>query len=292
MPKITAPQTPTADDEELPQTAVRERESVRILREQQIRQSQSLADYVEDDEPQNPPAQGDQWEKRYGDLRRHAQKKDQESGKRIRDLEVQIGQLQQAANRPMPTTREELDAWKAQYPQVAAIIETLADERAAARTSTLETQIGGLSDELAETKKERAYAQLKALVPDIEDVAGSPEWKAWLLELPKSVQDITNNTEDPFELAKMINKFKSEQARPAQASGRPKANATGVLEAAVRGGAGSGPSRQQPYKFTVRQIEKMTPQEFEKYEAEIDEARKGGMILDDSSRKVYHTDYR
>lgn len=292
MPKNATPQQPTVDDEELPQTAVTERESVRILRERNTQQQQSLADYAEEDEPQAPSQQGEQWEKRYGDLRRHAQKKDQEANKRIRDLEVQIGQLQQAANRPMPTTREELDAWKAQYPQVAAIIETLADERAAARTNTLEQQLGGLSEELAETKKERAYAQLKALVPDIEDVADSPEWKAWLSDLPKSVQDITNNTDDPFELAKMVNKFKAEQNRGQPAQRKTKTDTTGVLEAAVRGGGGQGTSRQQPYKFTVRQIEKMQPHEFEKFETEIDEARKAGLILDDSSRKVYHTDYR
>lgn len=287
MTKNAAPQTPTADDEELPQTGVRERESVRILREQQqSRNAQELAAYADDE----PAPQGDVWEKRYGDLRRHAQKKEQELNKRVKDMELQVAQLSQAANRPMPTTREELDAWKAQYPQVAAIIETLADERAAARTSTLEQQLGGLSDELAETKKERAYAQLKALVPDVEEIAGSPEWQAWLRELPQSVQDICNNTEDPFELAKMVNKFKMEQSK-GQPAMKQKKDSTGVLEAAIRGG-GAGASRQQPYKFTVMQIKAMSPQDFEKFETEIDEARKAGLILDDSSRKVYHTDYQ
>lgn len=289
MTKNTAPQSPTADDE-LPPTAVKERESIRILREQQ----NTLAGYAEDesDPPSPGQSQGDVWEKRYGDLRRHAQRKEQDFTKKIKDMEAQVTQLQQAVNRPMPKNKEELEAWKSQYPEIAAIIETLVDERAAIRTKQLESQLGGLSEELDETKKERAYAQLKALVPDIEELLKTPEWQAWFSGFPDSIQQQINSSDDPYEVAKMVNKFKTATTSQQPTKAKSKSEGVSVLDTAVRntGSAGTNP-RANSYKFTVNQIKAMSPQEYEKLEPQIDEARAQGLIMDDSQRKVYHTDY-
>ena len=285
MTKNATPQQPTVDDEDLPQTAVKERDSIRMLRESS---QATLAGFVEDDQPEPQ----DNWEKRYGDLRRHAQKKEQEAAKRMKDLEMQIAQLQSAVNRPMPKTKEELEAWKAQYPEVAAIMETLIDERASVKTKQLEQQLGGLSNELESTKKDRAYAQLKALVPDIEEIVSTPEWNAWFAEFPESIQEQVNQSDDPTEVAKMVKKFKASQAAKVPADMAKPKPSTSVLEASVRN-TGSQPSSRNPaFKFTTTQIKNMHPKEFERLEGEIEQARKDGMILDDGGRKVYHTDYR
>lgn len=283
MPKAPTPQSkPTVDDDELPKTAVKERDSVRLLREQQ-----TLAAYADpDDTPQI-----DTWEKRYGDLRRHQQKKEQDAQKRINDLEAQINNLQSTVNRPMPKTKEELEAWKQQYPDVAAIMETLVDERASLKTKQLEEQIGGLTGELSQTKQERSKAQLASLVPDYKEVLKTSEWKAWFSEFPEAVQEQMMNSDDPLAVAKFINKFKDQMDAKVPATKTIPDRAT-VLEASVRN-SGIGPaSRQQNYKFSQLQIKAMSPKEFEKNEAAIDEARAAGLILDDMRRPTYITDYR
>lgn len=286
---MTAPNAPalsTTADDELPKTAVKERDSIRMIRENQ----QTLAGFAEDDAP---APQDDTWEKRYGDLRRHAQKKEQEASKRMKDLEAQIGQLQQAVNRPMPKNKEELEAWKTQFPEVAALMEALIDERATVKTKQLEQQIGTLGGELAETKKERAFAQLKAMVPDIEEIVLMPEWQAWFSEFPESIQEQVNQSDDPMEVAKMVKKFKATQAANVPADMRPNNSARmNVLESGIRN-SGSTPSTRSPnFKFTTTQIKNMNAKEFEKLEPEIEKARSEGMILDDGGRKIYHTDYR
>ena len=61
------------------------------------------------------------FKKRYGDLRRHQQKKEEEFTAKIEALEAQ---LTKAANKELvlPKTDEELEAWSKEYPDVASII--------------------------------------------------------------------------------------------------------------------------------------------------------------------------
>ena len=68
------------------------------------------------------------YKKRYGDLRRYQQQQEQEKDQRIRQLE---GQLSDAAKKQIkfPKTDEEIDEWASKYPDVAAIIDTIAQKR-------------------------------------------------------------------------------------------------------------------------------------------------------------------
>lgn len=289
MTKNTAPHQPTADD--LPNTAVRERTSVTNIR---MAGQAALAAYAEDDmEPQEPQTPQEPWEKRYADLRRHAQKQVNEKDKQLKDLQDTVVQLQNSLNQPMPRTKQELEEWKIKYPDIAAIMEALIDERATIKSQSLQTKLGEVESRLATAEEQRAYAQLKALVPDLEDVLRTSEWKSWFSEFPDSVQQQINKSDDPLEVAKMIKKFKATQGKGASAPAQPeRPDRTSVLDAAVRNSGVAPQQRQQAYQFTALQIKAMGAKEFEKNEEAIDEARRKGLVLDDTQRKVYHTDYR
>lgn len=287
MAKTRTAPSMEANADDLPTTAVKERESVRRIREGN---AQGLAAYADDDDaPQKP---SDTWEKRYGDLRRHQQKTVSEKDNQIKALQEQVGQLQSIVNQPMPRNKEEFEAWKNKYPEIASFIEIIADERAAQRTTKLESTLSEVETRLHETERQRAFAQLKALVPDIVEIVNSQEWQEWLEQLPVAVQETVTKSENPQEVAKMVEVFKATQEKPTRPSRKEhKEDRTGVLETMTRS-SGTGPNnRQQPYKFTISQIKSMTTAEYEKNEAAIEEARRQGMILDDGNRKVYHTDY-
>ena len=68
------------------------------------------------------------FKKRYGDLRRHSQKKEEEFNAKIAALEAQVNK---AAKQELvlPKTDEELEAWAKEYPDVAGIIESIADKK-------------------------------------------------------------------------------------------------------------------------------------------------------------------
>ena len=87
-----------AQDDDLPMTGVKERRSVQTILDLQSK----LEEYSKDDVPVAPTPEPqpnddttmDAWQKRYGDLRRYTQKKEQETTNKIKELESQIQQLQ------------------------------------------------------------------------------------------------------------------------------------------------------------------------------------------------------
>ena len=69
------------------------------------------------------------FKKRYGDLRRHAQKQKAEFEKELADIRAQLAQTAQEQIK-LPKSEEEIDAWAKEYPDVAAIVETIASKKA------------------------------------------------------------------------------------------------------------------------------------------------------------------
>jgi hypothetical protein len=82
-----------------------------------------------DDGPEPTDAEERTFKKRYGDLRRHSQKKESEMQKQLDDMRQQLTQLT-AKEIKLPKSEEELASWAAQYPDVAKIVETIAIKKA------------------------------------------------------------------------------------------------------------------------------------------------------------------
>ena len=75
------------------------------------------------EEPAN--AEEASFKKRYGDLRRHAQKVADEKDAELEKVKKQLAEATKKQIK-LPKTDEELEAWSAEYPDVARIIETIA----------------------------------------------------------------------------------------------------------------------------------------------------------------------
>jgi hypothetical protein len=284
MTNATAPVKNAATqekNEELPKTGVKPRIKDAMLQDMSAR----LAEFAEPEvqEPVNNTSEDETWQKRYGDLRKHTQKQENSYKKQVSDLQTQIKQLTEAANRPMPKSKEEFEAWKAQYPDIIPFIEMVADEKASARAASLEEKLKSVTEQLGQTQREKNIAVLTKLVPDWETYTASKEFQIWKDRQLASIQKILATSEDPEEIARFINICKLENAEPV------KANKTSKLDALATSvkGSGSGPNLNSKYKFTVSQIEKMSrtdPTWFEKNEDAIIEARNSGQILDDVTR--------
>ena len=80
----------------------------------------------EKEEPKN--AEERTFKKRYGDLSRHSQEKEREFQKQLDELK---GQLEKATKKEikLPKSEEEIEEWAKEYPDVAAIVETIATKK-------------------------------------------------------------------------------------------------------------------------------------------------------------------
>ena len=164
------------------------------------------------------------FKKRYGDLRRHSQKKEEEEfNAKIEALEAQ---LSKAAKQELvlPKTDEELEAWSKEYPDVASIIETIADKKSKKAAKDLEKRMAELEELRVNAHKEKAEAELVKIHPDFIEIRQDDAFHTWAEAQPKWVQDaLYENVDDAQSVARVIDLYKvdkgitnKKKAKPAE----------------------------------------------------------------------------
>ena len=148
------------------------------------------------------------FKKRYGDLRRHSQQKEQELKDKIRDLEGQISTATKEAIK-LPKSDDELAAWTKEYPDVAKVIETIATKKALELDKSMEDRLKAIAEKEAEAKRMTAESQLLQLHPDFEDIRNDEEFHGWVERQPSWVQKaLYENETDARSAARAIDLYK------------------------------------------------------------------------------------
>ena len=95
------------------------------------------------------------FKKRYGDLRRHTQEKEKAFQAQLDKLTAQLD----AATKNelvLPKSEDEVEAWAKKYPDVAGIVEDIADKKASERSSELDGRLKEIESLRATAKREKA----------------------------------------------------------------------------------------------------------------------------------------
>jgi hypothetical protein len=229
-------------------------------------------------EPKN--AEERSFKKRYGDLRRHQQQKEKEYEDRIKALEQQLNQAATKEIR-LPKSDEDIEAWATKYPDVAAIVETIAIKKAKEQAADLEDRVRAV-DEMRETAaREKAEAELLKLHPDFNDIRDDDDFHEWAEEQPKWVQDaLYENDNDARSAARAIDLYKADRGITKKKKATPKDAARSVNTRSER-------SNIQPdgngNVIRESEVQKMSAAEYEKYSDEIMEAIRSGNFIYDLS---------
>lgn len=222
------------------------------------------------------------WEKRYGDLRSHSQRQQQELKGRITQLEDQLRAATQTGIK-LPKTDEELEAWSKQYPDVAAFIETISSKRADERVKALEQKLEQVNTKLHESAHDKNAAILEKLHPDVEEIKANPEFHAWAQKQSKLVQRALYEEDDPHACAQAIDLWKAHVEK--QKGGRPQPKprvdtderrAAAELIPARKGAEPAVVSGKR--RFKESEIAAMNQRQYEALEDEINEANREGRI--------------
>ena len=131
---------------------------------------------------------------RYGDVRRHLAAKEKEYNARIKELEDQL-----ANNKKLvpPKSDEDISNWAKEYPDVAGIVETIAEKKAKEMFDKANIQIEELSKAKEETTRRTAENEIKEVHKDFDKLRDSDEFHEWVEEQPKWVQNaLYENTDD------------------------------------------------------------------------------------------------
>ena len=223
------------------------------------------------------------FKKRYGDLRRHSQKKEEEFNAKIEALQKQ---LEKASKQELvlPKSDEELEAWSKEYPDVASIIETIADKKSKNAAKELETRMEELEELRLNATRDKAEAELVKMHPDFIEIRQDDSFHTWAEDQPKWVQDaLYENVDDAKSVARVIDLYKVDKGITNKKKAKPaeKAAASSVK---TKSAATPEPDEAAGY-IRESEVAAMSIKEYEKRQEEILDAQRNKRFIYDVSRK-------
>ena len=257
---------------------VEEEELEQLLKEQRGEVEESDKEEPQEAEPTN--AEEKTFKKRYGDLRRHVQEKEQGFQTELDALKKQLDSATRKEIK-LPKSEEDLERWSREYPDVAAIIETIAIKKATEQSKALEGRIKVVDEMQYTAKKDKAEAELMQIHPDYGNIRDSDDFHTWAEEQPKWVQNaLYENDDDAKSAARAIDLYKTDKNITTSKSSNGKDAAKTVNSRNSR----SKPQDNEASTYLREsQVHKMSPQEYEKKSDEIIEAIRTGKFVYDMS---------
>ena len=105
----------------------------------------------------------------------------------------------------LPKSDEDIEKWAKEYPDVAAIVETIAMKKAKEQSVALEERLKAIDDMQISATKEKAEVELMRLHPDFDEIRDSDDFHEWAEEQPKWVQEaLYENDNDARSAARAI----------------------------------------------------------------------------------------
>ena len=225
------------------------------------------------------------FKKRYGDLRRHSQQKEEQLKEQIRALETQLSTATREAIQ-LPKSDEEISEWSEKYPDVAKIVESIATKKAQELDSTIEKRLELIAEREADANRKRAEAELLQLHPDFDDIRNDEEFHGWVQEQPTWVQQaLYENENDARSAARAIDLYKVDRNIADKKESVQKADKAAAQAVSSRGQNTVADSKEtQSNQWRESDVAKMRPQEFAKNEEAIMQAIQSGNFIYDVSR--------
>ena len=237
---------------------------------------------VKEEEPEPENAEEKSFKKRYGDLRRHQQEKEKELSAKIEALQTQLSEATKTEIN-LPKSDEDIEAWAAKYPDVAAIVETIAIKKAKEQAAVLEERVRAVDELQMTASREKAEAELLRYHPDFEDIRETDDFHNWVNEQPQSIQDaLYENASDARTAARAIDLYKADKNITTKK--KTKTTDKDAARSVNARNSRSKPDTSDGSKAILESdVQKMSAQEYEKMSDEIMEAIRTGTFVYDIS---------
>lgn len=236
-------------------------------------------------------AEEDTWKKRHADLRSYSQKQINTKDQELSEIKAKLVELENTKNTTLPTNKIELEDWMKEYPDLARVLGTMIDERAGRQVTSIADEVkdvrAQLEAERTSIARERAMGDILKKHPDFLDLVNQDEFKEWVESQPEvrgprigqALYDALYNNETDAEAAiQAVNIYKQDSAPT-----RPKKDEAREAALSIRKTASTPPTNSGKRVYLESEIEKMSRWDFDKYEDDIDEARREGRYVYDIS---------
>ena len=213
------------------------------------------------------------FKKRYDDLKRHY---DSTVNKHKEETSNLKRQLEESTQQALPKTKEEIEAWRNKYPDVYDVIQTIAQTKADEKAKSVETKLKDLEVAQANVAKDKAEVELSKLHPDFNEIRADEKFHDWVSKQDSTIQGwLYDNTSNATLASRAIDLYKMDAGIT-----KSKKNSINKKEASKSVTSTSKKDIEAGDKkvWSVREIAKLKPQEYIKYEKDIDQARLEGRI--------------
>jgi hypothetical protein len=269
--KVAFVDRPTANEERIKKD---EEELKSLLNEKDSKEVEEVQ------EPEPKSAEEKTFKKRYGDLRRHSQQKEGELQTQIDALKKQLDESTRKEI-SLPKSDEDIEAWAKDYPDVAAIVETIAIKKAREQTELLDKRVKEIDTMQSNVHKEKAEAELLSLHPDFNEIRETDDFHNWAEEQPKWVQDaLYENDNDARSAARAIDLYKIDMGigKKKEPSSKDAARATNTKNTRTK------PQEDSTSDYLRESaVQAMSAKDYEKNQDAIMEAIRTGKFIYDIS---------
>jgi hypothetical protein len=222
------------------------------------------------------------FKKRYSDIRKYMQEKDAEHKSALEKLQKQ---LEAATNNELvlPKTEDEVEAWAKKYPDVAGIVEAIAEKKANERASDLDSRLAEIENLRTTARKEKAEVELMSMHPDFADIREDDAFHNWAEEQPKWVQNaLYDNVDDAKSVSRVLDLYKADKGITTKKRNSAEKDAASSVKA--KKAAPIDPNDNSSY-LRESDVKNMSIKEYEKRADEIMEAQRSGKFIYDITRK-------
>ena len=256
---------------------IEEEELEQLIAEQKGETTEATEEVVEA-EPAN--AEEKSFKKRYGDLRRHMQDKEKDWDDKFKALQRQLEDSTKQEIK-LPKSDDDIEAWATEYPDVAAIVETIAIKKAKEQAAGLEERVKEIDEMKADAARKKAEVELMTAHPDFDEIRDDDAFHNWVDEQPKWVQDaLYENASDSRSAARAIDLYKADMNIQTK---KPVSNNKDAARSVNSRSNATPDSEDSKNVFKESQVNKMTAQQYEKASDAIMEAIRTGKFIYDMS---------
>jgi len=217
------------------------------------------------------------FKKRYDDLKKHY---DSTINKHKEELHSLRTQLESSTKQFVPPkSKEELEAWRKEYPDVYDMVETIAMNKATTQSAELESKFKNLQVQQEQIKKEKAEVELLKIHPDFNEIREKEEFHQWAEKQDPTIQGwLYENTSNAKLAARAIDLYKMDAGQSTLTKKEEKDVKKEAAKAISKTKKAIDSDAPKKKVWTTSEIAKLKTHEFEKFEKEIDLARLEGRI--------------
>jgi uncharacterized protein YutD len=218
------------------------------------------------------------YKKRYDDLKRYYDRKLGEWTSKENDLKTQLRD-----NRPKyqpPKSKEELEAFKTEYPDIYGVVETVSHLQSENQMQTLQEEVESLKKRNEALAQREAQLELGRLHPDFNDIKESDDFHSWADSQPMEIKSwIYENNSDGKLAARAIDLYKKDRGLGLDKKTETKTTTQNQgADLLVKTREQVQVPQSNEVVFNRSEIAKMSDEEFMQYEKDIVKAQREGRI--------------